>query len=109
MAFFSSSAPHVGGMWETGVKISKHHFRQIMGSRTLTFEEFFTTLTRIKAAPNSRPIGPLSDNSEDSTYSTPGHLLLEVPLLSPPAQSVEFVAENRLSRWQVVQHIVEIL
>ncbi|XP_033214104.1 uncharacterized protein LOC117171156 [Belonocnema kinseyi] len=105
--FIPPSAPHFGGMWEAGATSFKHHFRRIVGSRTLTFEELYTTLTRIEAALNSRPIRPLSDNSEDLTYLTPGHFLIGAPLLSPPEQSVEFVSENRLSRWQVIQQIVE--
>ena len=92
------TATHFGGLWETGVKSFKHHFRRIIGSRILTFEEFYTTLTRIEATLNSRPLGPLSDDGEDLSYLNPGHFLIGAPLSSPPKQSIEFVPENRLSR-----------
>ena len=36
------------GLWEVGVKGFKHHFRRIIGSRTLTFEEFYTTLHELR-------------------------------------------------------------
>ena len=53
-------------------------------------------------------MGPLSDDGEDLSYLTPGHFLIGAPLSSSPEESLEFVPENRLSRWQVVQHIAEI-
>ncbi|XP_011261121.1 uncharacterized protein LOC105254266 [Camponotus floridanus] len=53
--FIPPHAPHFGGLWEAGVRSVKHHLRRILGSHTLTYEEFFTLLCRIEACLNSRP------------------------------------------------------
>ncbi|XP_033221138.1 uncharacterized protein LOC117175539 [Belonocnema kinseyi] len=105
--FIPPAVPNFGGTWEAGVKSLKHHLRRCVGAYTLTFEEFTTTLTRIEACLNSRPIGPHSDEPDDFSYLTPGHFLIGAPLTSPPEPSVELVPENRLTRWQIVQRITE--
>ena len=42
--FNPPAAPHMGGLWEAGVKSVKYHLRRILGNTTLTFEEITTTL-----------------------------------------------------------------
>ncbi|XP_033221155.1 uncharacterized protein LOC117175554 [Belonocnema kinseyi] len=105
--FIPPTAPNFGGIWEASVKSLKHHLRRCVGAHTLTFEKFRTTLTRIKACLNSRPIGPNSDEPDDFSYLTLGHFLIEAPLTNPPEPSVDLVPENRLTRWQIVQRITE--
>ncbi|XP_033228998.1 uncharacterized protein LOC117180617 [Belonocnema kinseyi] len=105
--FIPPAAPNFGGIWELGVKSLKHHLRRCIGAYTLTFEEFTTTLTRIEACLNSRPIGPHSDEPDDFSYLTPGRFLIGPPLTNPPEPSIELVPENRLTRWQIVQRITE--
>ena len=106
--FIPPAAPNFGGLWEAGVRSLKHHLRRCVGSHTLTFEEFSTTLSHIEACLNSRPIGPHSDDPNDFSYLTPGHFLIGAPLTSPPELSVESLPENRLKRWQIVQRITEV-
>ncbi|XP_076280087.1 uncharacterized protein LOC143219483 [Lasioglossum baleicum] len=105
--FNPPSAPHFGGLWEAGVKSVKHHLRRVLGDRKLTFEEFTTLLCAIEACLNSRPISPLSDTLDDVVPLTPGHFLIGSALTTPPQPSLLDIAENRLSRWQLVRHMTE--
>ena len=65
-------------------------------------------MTRIESCFNSLPIAPLSNDPEDFSYLTPGHFFIGTPLTSITEPSVEFTAENQLTRWQLVQKISEI-
>jgi hypothetical protein len=53
--FIPPNSPHVGGIWEAGVKSFKNHFKRIAGTSLLTAEEMYTLLTLIEACLNSRP------------------------------------------------------
>ncbi|XP_071577544.1 uncharacterized protein [Temnothorax nylanderi] len=105
--FIPPSAPHFGGLWETGVKSVKTHLRRVLGSHLLTYEEFSTLLCRIEACLNSRPIAALSDTLDDYECLTPGHFLIGSTLTVNPEPSILKLNENRLSRWQLVRQITE--
>lgn len=40
--FIAPSSPHFDGLWKAGVRSMKHHLRRVIGTHTLTFEEFTT-------------------------------------------------------------------
>lgn len=61
--FIPAYAPHMGGLWEAGVKSCKHHLKRIMSNSKLTFEECSTVLCQIESILNSRPLTPLSFGS----------------------------------------------
>ncbi|XP_011858701.1 PREDICTED: uncharacterized protein LOC105556228 [Vollenhovia emeryi] len=105
--FLPPSAPHFGGLWETGVKSVKYHLRRVLKSDTLTFEEFSTLLCRIEACLNSRPLAPIKDTPDDYNTLTPGHFLIGSAVNVSPEPSVLDVNENRLSRWQRVRQLTE--
>lgn len=86
--FIPPSAPHFGGIWEAGVKSTKHHLRRVIGQSTLTFEEMSTLLAQIEACLNSRPISSLSTDPGDLVALTPGHFLIGEPLTSIPEPPV---------------------
>ncbi|XP_055918468.1 uncharacterized protein LOC129950564 [Eupeodes corollae] len=86
--FIPPGSPHMGGLWEAGVKSFKTHFRKVLENSKLTFEEFSTTLARIEACLNSRPISLMSENPNDLLALTPGHFLRGGPLLSAPEPEV---------------------
>lgn len=101
--FNPPAAPHFGGLWEAAVKSMKHHLRRIIGDTTLTFEEMSTFLAQVEACLNSRPLQALSDDPDDISALTPGHLLIGAPLLAVPEPSLRDKADSSLSRWQHLQ------
>ncbi|XP_012543419.2 uncharacterized protein LOC118648494 [Monomorium pharaonis] len=105
--FIPPHAPHFGGLWEAGVRSLKHHLRRVLGSHTLTYEEFSTILCKIEACLNSCPLSPLSDSFDDFEPLTPGHFLIGAALNNVPEPSVLHIPENRLSRFQLVRQITE--
>jgi len=99
------AAPHQGGLWEAGVKQVKYHFRRVVGTTLLTFEQFQTLLCNIEACLNSRPLCALSSDPLDLEALTPGHFLVGSPLLSIPDPDVAHIPPNRLGYWQQVQEL----
>ncbi|XP_044751732.1 uncharacterized protein LOC123311726 [Coccinella septempunctata] len=63
--FLPGNAPHMGGLWESGIKAVKTHLKRVIGEQVLTYEEFYTVLTQIEAVLNSRPLTPLSSDVND--------------------------------------------
>ncbi|XP_037816099.1 uncharacterized protein LOC119606603 [Lucilia sericata] len=96
--FIPPSAPHMGGLWEAGVKSFKIHFRKIAGAHKFNFEEFSTLLARIESVLNSRPISPMSEDPDDLQALTPSHFLRGAPLVFAP----EIPPDNLslLNRWE---------
>ncbi|XP_018307115.1 uncharacterized protein [Mycetomoellerius zeteki] len=105
--FIPPAAPHFGGLWEAGVKVMKHHLKRVLGKSTPTYEELATLLCRIEACMNSRPLAPLNDDIESLDALTPAHFLIGGPLTAPPMPTLLDTAVNRLSRWQVMQQMLE--
>ena len=103
--FIPPNAPHFGGIWEAGVKSTKHHLRRVINNQTLTFEEMSTLLAMIGACLNSRPIAPLSDLTDDFSFLTPGHFLNGGAPLAVPEPDLTNVNENRLTRWERVKQM----
>ncbi|XP_074033764.1 uncharacterized protein [Leptinotarsa decemlineata] len=105
--FITPNAPHFGGIWEAGVKSTKYHLKRVMGNASLNFEEFYTVLCQIEACLNSRPLYPISTDPNDLTPLTPAHFLIGESLTALPEPSLLNLKENRLSRFQRTQQIVQ--
>ncbi|XP_011171560.3 uncharacterized protein LOC105204206 [Solenopsis invicta] len=105
--FIPPSSPHMGGLWEAGVKSCKFHLKQIIGATLLTFEKLNTILIQIEACLNSRPICQLPSTPEDLQPLTPSHFLIGEPLTSLPDNDFSSVQINRLDRWQLLQRITQ--
>ncbi|UYV82191.1 hypothetical protein LAZ67_21001303 [Cordylochernes scorpioides] len=103
--FIPPSAPNFGGIWEAGIKSFKFHLLRCLKSQILTYEELSTLTTQIEACLNSRPICPLSLDSDDFNPLTPGHFLIGRPLTALPESNDDDVPINYLDRWSLNQKI----
>lgn len=99
--FIPPTSPHMGGLWEAGVKSCKYHLRRVTAQ--FTFEELSTVLVQIKACVNSRPLSSMSEDPMDLQPFTPAHFLVGELLTSLPELDVNEIPCNRLSRWQMIQ------
>ncbi|XP_050338255.1 uncharacterized protein LOC126764636 [Bactrocera neohumeralis] len=93
-------APHMGGLWEAGVKSFKSHFRKIASGQKYTLEEFNTLLCRIESCLNSRPLSPASNEPTDLEPLTPGHFLVGGHLMAPPEPDINESSASIVNRWQ---------
>lgn len=98
--FITPTAPHHGGLWESNIKTMKSHFKRVMGTVVLSYEETATVLYQIESVLNSRPLLPLSESSDDLNFLTPGHFLIGSALTEHPEQDVSETPVNRLKFWQ---------
>lgn len=105
--FIPPHAPNFGGLWEAGVKSTKHHLKRIIGNSTLTFEEMTTVLAQVEACLNSRPISQLSNDPQDAFTLTPGHFLVGEPLVTVPDLNYENSTISNLKRWQLTQKMLQ--
>ncbi|XP_060518692.1 uncharacterized protein LOC132697296 [Cylas formicarius] len=103
--FIPPSAPHFGGIWESGIKSVKGHLMRVIGSQILTYEELSTILCQIEAVLNSRPLTPLSSDPNDFEVSTPSHFLTGAPLVAVPNDDVNTEKLSNPNRWKLVQRI----
>ncbi|XP_075150976.1 uncharacterized protein LOC142225089 [Haematobia irritans] len=103
--FIPPGAPHMGGLWEAGVKSFKSHFRKVAGNTKHTFEEFQTLLSKIESCLNSRPLCPISQDPSDLSALTPGHFLIGTPILAPIDPKIEDSPIHLVNRWQKLKII----
>lgn len=104
--FNSPSAPHMGGLWEAGVKSTKHHLKRIIGNASLSYDEFETTLIQIEACLNSRPLTHIND-SPDTLILTPAHFLVQGPLNALPERNLNTDKISCVDRWNYLQRLVQ--
>ncbi|GFW25568.1 5'-3' exoribonuclease 2 [Trichonephila clavipes] len=100
-------APHMGGLWEAGIKSTKYHLKGVVGETKLTYEEFETFLTQIEACLNSRPLTPISNDPNDLSAFTPGHFIIGRSLTSIPEPNYIDSNNSYLTRWQQIQKLVQ--
>ncbi|CAL8119444.1 unnamed protein product [Orchesella dallaii] len=105
--FNAPSAPHQGGIWEAGVKSVKFHLSRVIGTQSLTFEEFSTVLCQVEACMNSRPLCSMTSDPDDNDALTPGHFLIGSAMTTIPSPDITTIKVNRLSRWQLTQRIIQ--
>ncbi|EZA55364.1 hypothetical protein X777_04817 [Ooceraea biroi] len=103
--FIPLVAPHFGGLWESTVKLFKHHFKRVVGDSLFTFEELNTFAIEVEGILNSRPITSLSSDPNDLQALSPAHYLIGKPLTTLPEGELLHVPANRLSTWQ---HITKV-
>lgn len=103
--FIPPHSPHLGGLWEAGVKSAKHHLKRVMYNIQFTFEEFYTLLTQIESILNSRPLSPLSSDPNDLLPICPSHFLIGRKITSVPNPDLTHLPVNRLSNYQHIQQL----
>jgi hypothetical protein len=105
--FIPAYTPHMGGLWEAGVKSVKYHLKRILTSH-LTYEELTTLLCQIEACLNSRPLTIIDDFDTDTMQPlTSGHFLIGESPISVPAPSMKNIPMSHLSRWQHMQKLLD--
>jgi hypothetical protein len=108
-SFIPPRAPNHGGLWEAGVKSVKFHLKRVVGNYKLTYEEFLTVLVQVEGILNSRPLYPLSAELDDFEILTPGHFLVGRPITAIAEPSVVQVADNKLTAWQKLTKIIQVI
>ncbi|KAH1016960.1 hypothetical protein HUJ05_007701 [Dendroctonus ponderosae] len=97
--FIPANSLTFGGLWEAGIKSAKSHFKRVIGICTL--------LVEIEGILNSRLLCPLTEDPEDCSSLTPAHFLIGRTLTAVPEYNLTHVAENRLSKWQHIQAMLQ--
>lgn len=105
--FIPPHSPNFGGLWEAGIKSTKNHLKRVIGNSTLTFEEMTTVLSQIEACLNSRPISQIQNSPDDPHPLTPGHFIVGESLILPPDFNYENSNISSLSRWHLIQRMLQ--
>lgn len=105
--FITILSPSQGGLWERAVRSAKHHLRRVIGTQTLTYEEYTTLLANVSACLNSRPLIALDDDPTTAQAVTPAHLIIGRALIGPLQYDYVEVPDNRLQRWRLVQKLAQ--
>lgn len=100
--FIPPSSPHFGGLWESGVRSLKNHFKRVIGDTRLTYEELSTVMSQIEACLNSRPLCPLTEDPEDLNALTPGHFLVGEALIAPPQSDLTQLNINHIKQFRLL-------
>jgi len=103
-SFIPPRTPHMGGLWEAGVKQMKRLMLKHLQPHTLRTDELASILIEIEAILNSRPLTPLESTDPDVTTLTPGHFLIGRPLTAACSRSYDSSIGN-LKRWQLTQRL----
>ncbi|KAL1454491.1 hypothetical protein WDU94_010734 [Cyamophila willieti] len=100
-------SPHFGGIFEGNVKSFKTHFLKVIGTQLLTYDELLTCTVELEGLLNSRSLCVLSSDPADCRSLTPNHFLNFTDLKHIPAQYVVNENPNRLTRFQLLDRIVQ--
>lgn len=103
--FTTPRAPHAGGVYESGIKLMKHHLKRVMGDKLYNYEQFTTILCKIEAIVNSRPLTPMTENPLDLEVLTPGHFLTGRSLLAKPERNLLDKTTAYLNHWEGIQQV----
>ncbi|GFX22242.1 integrase catalytic domain-containing protein [Trichonephila clavipes] len=107
--FIPPRAPSFGGLWEASVKSIKYNLRRVVSGSNLTYEEFLTVCIQIEGILNSRPLCPLSSNSDDLNFLIPAHFLIGRSMTSVVEPNLIELKENALKKWQRVTRLVQLI
>ena len=74
--FNPPASPHMGGVWERGIKSVKYVLYSMIKNKVLTELQLCTIFTEIEAIVSNRPLTHFSDSPEDFEALTPNYFLL---------------------------------
>lgn len=80
--------------------------RETICHSCLTFVNLATQICQIEAIMNSRPITPLSTDTNDLSALTPNHFFIGSRLLAVPQTDFTDVPFNRLKHFERLQQII---
>ncbi|GFX39749.1 integrase catalytic domain-containing protein [Trichonephila clavipes] len=107
--FIPPRAPHMGGLWEAGIKSVKYHLKRALGRSRFTYEEFETVIIQVEGILNSRPLTPISNDFDNFEVLTPAHFLIGRSINSILEPLVINISDNRLSRWQRTTKVIQVV
>jgi hypothetical protein len=87
------------------VKSFKRHLIRVVGTEILTFEHLNTLVIEIEAILNSRPLTPISSDSNDPPILTPDHFIIGDTLTSLRERDFRATPPSRLSSWQRINQL----
>ncbi|KAL7289852.1 hypothetical protein TKK_0016250 [Trichogramma kaykai] len=105
--FNPPSAPHFGGLWESGVKSIIYHLKRMVSDNLFTYEKFSTLLAQIEAILNSRPLTLLPDGFKPDTVLSPAHPFIGESSIVFNKPSLKDKKLGPLEQWKRVTHITQ--
>ncbi|GFU08738.1 uncharacterized protein TNCV_990951 [Trichonephila clavipes] len=63
--FIPPRVPHMGDLWEAGIKSVKYHLKRVLGRSRLTYEEFETVIIQVEGILNFRPLTQISNDFDN--------------------------------------------
>ena len=88
------------------MKSAKSLLRKLLGTLSVTVEEYATILTDVEATLNSRPLCPMNTQPEDGLdVLTPGHFLIGRSLSALPQHPMENLPMSSKKRWNICQKV----
>ena len=101
-------SPNFGGLWEAAVRSMKFHFKRVVGSLILTFEELTTVACQIEACLNSRPMMAITSHNQDGISAlTSGHFLILQPPTAYPTDPSTMEEPHLTAKWRMCQSLIQ--
>ena len=101
------SSPHMGGIFESMVKLVKRAMKTVINDQVLPEETLHTVLVETEAIFNSRPLTPVNDDPNDYEALTP-NLIGRASPNSPPGRFEECEINSR-KRWRIAQALADMI
>lgn len=104
--FNPPAAPHMGGVWESLVKLAKRAMIATTKGAELKDEELLTVLTECEVMLNNRPLMYISNDPNDIEPLTPAHILNNKCITLIPQHDLESQHMSLKKRWLYCQNVV---
>ena len=103
-----AKSPNFGGLWEAAVRSMKYHFKRVVGSLVLSFEELTTVACQVEACLNSRPILATTSHNQDGISTlTSGHFLMMQPPTAYPTDPSPMEEPHLTTKWRMCQSLIQ--